>query len=155
MLWREERKREHRRSVTQLPLRIKNPKGAHRAPAHEKSHFFWSLNVHLSMYQCDWLHRFSRTSVKVTRAGALIPWLWYFSWIAERTMNVKSFNCSFLGRTHTTAQEVVRTYSCPPRSLASLLHEQTLDCFHKNLITKSDHLSRYRDSSSGPKVFSH
>lgn len=36
-------------------------------------------------------------SVKVTGADVLILWVWYFSWIAERIMNVKSLNGSFRG----------------------------------------------------------
>ena len=164
MLCGEERKRERRRSVTQPPLRMKNPK-VHTGHTHKKKalFLFWCLNVHLSMYQCDWLHRFSRTSVKVTRVRALILWLWYFSWIAERTMNVKSFNCSFLGRTHThthihTQQHRKRSRYIPahPRSLASLLHEQTLDGFHKK--TRLQNLWSFITLQGfflRPKVFSH
>lgn len=82
----------------------------------------FSFGVWLYIYHgisFDWLCRLSGTSVKVTRAGALIVWLWYFSWIAEHIMNVKPFNCSFVG--HTAKKGWI--YSYLPRRLASPLHE--------------------------------
>lgn len=146
MLWRKERKRERRRSITQLPLWMKTQR-CMLGTCTQKSLFFWCLIVHLSIHQCDWLRRFSWTSVKVSGAGALIRWLWYFSWIAERTMNVKSFNCSSLGRTDNSAGRGLDIWS----SCHDIWHHS----FMKKLtFKKMHHLSHYRDSTSDQRSLS-
>lgn len=121
------------------------PKGARWA----QSLFFCCLNVHLSMYQCDWLRHFSWTSVKVSRAGALILRLWYFSWIAERTVNV---NCSFLGRTHNSTGSSLDIFP-PTRTSGITASWKSCGWLSENLITNFGHLSRYRGSSSGQRSF--
>lgn len=90
------RKREHRRVDHSAASVDENPK-VHTGHMHKKRPFLLvsectviNLSVWLDSRHFSW-----------TGAGALIMWNWYFGWIVECTMNVKPFNCCFLGGTHT------------------------------------------------------
>lgn len=126
MLWRKERKGECRRSVSEPALWMKAQRCTLRTCTGEKKEkaFFWFLNVHLSIHQWAWLQHSSWTCVKVTGVAALILWLWYFSWIAEHTMNVSSVDCSFLGGAHLllTSSTLNGFLLLAPRSDCSDLH---------------------------------
>lgn len=126
MLWRKERKGECRRSVSEPALWMKAQRCTLRTCTGEKKEkaFFWFLNVHLSIHQWAWLQHSSWTCVKVTGVAALILWLWYFSWIAEHTVNVSSVDCSFLGGAHLllTSSTLNGFLLLAPRSDSSDLH---------------------------------